>query len=88
MPPGPFLIFRRHKGAPPPLPSLAILCRHCNAVRMLCESGDIDRATALAAECQTIRPSFSIGWFMSKRPFRNAADAGHLAESLSMCGFA
>jgi len=48
--------------------------------------GDMDRARASATECVTMTPNFSIRYFMSKEPFKIAADAEHLAESLRMAG--
>jgi len=47
---------------------------------------DPDRAKACVAECLAIKPDFSIGHFMSKEPFKFAADAAHLAESLRLAG--
>ncbi len=48
--------------------------------------GDMDRARTSAAECLAMTPKFSIRYFMSKEPFKLAADATHLAESLHMAG--
>ncbi len=48
--------------------------------------GDIERAKASVAECLALRPDFSIDHYMSKEPFKFAADAEHLAESLHMAG--
>jgi adenylate cyclase len=48
--------------------------------------GDADRARACTAECLALKPAFSVGQFMAKRPFRNPEDASNLAESLRMAG--
>jgi TolB-like protein len=47
---------------------------------------DSDRARVSAAECLAMRPSFSVGHFMTKQPFKNPADAANMAESLLMAG--
>jgi TolB-like protein/Tfp pilus assembly protein PilF len=47
---------------------------------------DIDRAKTSVVECLAYKPDFSINHFMSKEPFKFAADAEHLAESLRMAG--
>lgn len=47
---------------------------------------EIDRARTRVAECLAGKPDFSIKHFMSKEPFKFAADAAHLAESLHMAG--
>ena len=48
--------------------------------------GDMDSAAACARDCLAIKPEFTISMFMSKEPFKNAADAEHQAESLRMAG--
>ena len=48
--------------------------------------GHGDAARACVAECLEKRPGFSIRQFMTKEPFRDAADADYLAESLRMAG--
>ena len=47
---------------------------------------DIGRAKANVAECLAEKPDFSIKHYMSKEPFKVAADAARLAESLRMAG--
>lgn len=47
---------------------------------------DMPRATAFVTECLAMRPDFSISRFMSKEPYKNPADATHIAESLQMAG--
>ena len=68
-----------HVQAPPPR-NLA-LAAGCHA-----RLNDFDRANAIAAECLNKEPDFSIKHFMAKEPFKFAADAAHLAESLRMAG--
>jgi TolB-like protein len=48
--------------------------------------GDIERAAVFVSECLNMRPEFRIGHFVSKEPFKNPADAAHLAECLHMAG--
>ena len=48
--------------------------------------GDMERAQACVAECLALRPDFSVRQFMSKEPFKLAADAERLAESLRLAG--
>ena len=48
--------------------------------------GDTDRAKASAAACLATKPDFSTRHFMTKEPFKNPADAAHLADSLLMAG--
>jgi tetratricopeptide (TPR) repeat protein len=48
--------------------------------------GDLDQARASAAACMATRPNFSIAHFMTKQPYKDPADAVHLAESLLMAG--
>ncbi len=47
---------------------------------------DMDRAADFARECLEIEPRFSIRHRLSKEPFRNSADAAHLAESIRLVG--
>ena len=68
-----------HVQAPPPR-TLALVAG-CHA-----RLNDFDRANAIAAECLSKEPDFSIKHFMAKEPFKFAADAAHLAESLRMAG--
>ncbi|HEY5807352.1 MAG TPA: hypothetical protein VIT67_05265, partial [Povalibacter sp.] len=68
-----------HVHAPPPR-NLA-LAAGCHA-----RLNDFDRANVIAAECLNKEPDFSIKHFMAKEPFKFAADAAHLAESLRMAG--
>jgi len=48
--------------------------------------GDMDQARANAAACLAMKPAFSTRHFMTREPYKNAADAAHLAESLLMAG--
>lgn len=48
--------------------------------------GDREQAAARAAECQFMRPDFSIARFMKKEPFKVPADAEQLASSLRLAG--
>ncbi len=47
---------------------------------------DTKRARIFVTECLNAKPDFSIKRFMTKEPFKNPADAAHLAESLMMAG--
>ena len=48
--------------------------------------GESERARVLVAECLAKRPEFSIRQFMSKEPFKLAADTEHLEQSLRLAG--
>jgi adenylate cyclase len=48
--------------------------------------GDMPRAEASARECVSMKPDFSIAYFMSRLPFKNPADADRLASSLRLAG--
>jgi TolB-like protein/tetratricopeptide (TPR) repeat protein len=48
--------------------------------------GNMDQVRASAAACVAMKPDFSARHFMSKEPYKNPADAEHLAESLRMAG--
>jgi len=48
--------------------------------------GDMDQARASTAACLAMKPAFSTRHFMTREPYKNAADAAHLAESLLMAG--
>jgi TolB-like protein/tetratricopeptide (TPR) repeat protein len=48
--------------------------------------GNMRRARASVAECLSMQPDFSIGQFVSKQPFKIAADAELLAASLHLAG--
>ena len=58
------------------------------ALKAACHArlGEMDRARVRVAECLAVSPGFSVRQFMSKEPYKNPADAGHLAESLRMAG--
>ncbi|MFM9843591.1 MAG: hypothetical protein ACKVOI_11540 [Dongiaceae bacterium] len=45
-----------------------------------------DRARVLAADCLKKRPDFTIRRWMAKVPFKNPADAAHMAESMRAAG--
>lgn len=48
--------------------------------------GNLDQAHVIASACVAMKPDFSTRHFMSKEPFRNPADAAHLAESMRLAG--
>ena len=52
----------------------------------LAELGDTERARASAADCMAQRPDFTIGWYMSKEPFKDPADAARVTASLRLAG--
>lgn len=60
---------------------IAALMAGCHA-----RLADMGRATVFVTECLDLRPDFSISRRMTKEPFRNPADAAHLAECLYMAG--
>jgi len=64
----------------PPARNLA-LAAACHA-----RLNDFERARAVAAQCLAKNPDFSIQHFVSKEPFKSAADSAHLAESLRLAG--
>jgi TolB-like protein len=63
-----------------PYRTLALICG-CYA-----RLDDIEHAKASVTECLAMKPDFSIHHYMSKEPYKFAADAAHLAESLQMAG--
>jgi hypothetical protein len=44
--------------------------------------GDSGKVHFLVAECLGKRPDFTIARWMAREPFKNPADAAHLAECL------
>jgi hypothetical protein len=48
--------------------------------------GKADQARASADACVAMKPDFSTRHFMMKEPFKDPADAAHLAESLRLAG--
>jgi TolB-like protein len=48
--------------------------------------GAMDRAAAAAAQCLAAKPDFTIGRWLAKEPFKNPADAAHLADCLRLAG--
>ena len=83
-----YMILHRYEGAletfarvQAPPPRILALAAGCHA-----RLNDFDRAKAVAAECLAKAPDFSIKHFVSKEPFKFAADAAHLAESLHLAG--
>ena len=48
--------------------------------------GATSRARALASECLEKKPDFTIGRWIAKEPFKDPADAAHLAECLRAAG--
>ena len=48
--------------------------------------GDREHAADFMAKCLGARPDFSISRRMAKEPFKNPADAAHLAECLQLAG--
>ena len=53
----------------------------CHAQR-----GETGRARALAAECLEKKPDFTISRWLAREPFKDPADAAHLAECLRAAG--
>lgn len=62
-------------------PVAAALAAGCHA-----EMGAVDLAGASVAECLSMRPDFSTSRFVSKLPFKVAANAEQLATSLLLAG--
>ena len=50
------------------------------------ELGDMDRARATVADCLAVKPDFSIRHYMSKEPFKLAADAERVEAALRKAG--
>ncbi|HSC12886.1 MAG TPA: hypothetical protein VLC97_18075, partial [Rhodanobacteraceae bacterium] len=48
--------------------------------------GDMNRARASAAACLAMKPDFSTRRHMVREPYKNPADAAHMAESLLLAG--
>ncbi len=48
--------------------------------------GDMESAARCIADCLAMMPSFSVKEFVSKEPYRDAADAERLADSLRLAG--
>src|SRR5262249_52466459 len=48
--------------------------------------GAAGRAAALAAECLAKKPDYTIVRWLAKEPFKNPADAAHLADCLRAAG--
>jgi tetratricopeptide (TPR) repeat protein len=47
---------------------------------------DAEQAATLMGECLRSRPEIRLGAYMAKEPFRDPADAAHIAECLEMAG--
>jgi len=60
---------------------IAALMAGCHA-----RLSDMDRARVSVTDCLAMKPDFSVAHFMAKEPFKNPAEAAHLAESLRMAG--
>ncbi|MCI4566712.1 TIR domain-containing protein [Lysobacter sp. CFH 32150] len=58
------------------------------ALRAGCHArlGNIELARRDAAECMALKPDFSIRHWMAREPFKNPADAAHLADALRLAG--
>jgi adenylate cyclase len=48
--------------------------------------GNTAEAATSAASVLAMKPDFTISRFMTREPFKDPADAAHLAESLGMAG--
>lgn len=48
--------------------------------------GDVERARASVLDCLSMRRDFSIAQFMTKEPFKIAADAEQVASSVRLAG--
>lgn len=58
------------------------------ALRAGCHArlGHVEQARACAAACLASKPEFSIRHFLTREPYKDPADAAHLAESLRIAG--
>ena len=58
------------------------------ALRAGCHArlGHVEQARASTAACLASKPEFSIRHFLTREPYKDPADAAHLAESLRMAG--
>ena len=50
------------------------------------ELGDLARARANVADCLALKPDFSVSHYMSKEPFKIAADAERVEAALLKAG--
>jgi tetratricopeptide (TPR) repeat protein len=83
-----FMVLRRYEEALSMFAHIPVRTFRSAAYIAACHArlGDVERARTIAAECLSLRPGFSVRQFMTREPFRDAADAAHLAESLQLAG--
>ncbi len=83
-----FMVLRRYEEALSMFAHIPVRTFRIAAYIGACHArlGDVELARTLAAECLSLRPDFSVRQFMTREPFRDAADAAHLAESLQLAG--
>lgn len=82
------MILRHHAEAVTAFERPSVRPYHVSAYLAGCHAqlGAIDRARPLAAECLQKQPDFTIARWMAKVPFKNPADAAHLAECMRAAG--
>jgi TolB-like protein len=83
-----YMVLRRFEEALDMFAHISVRTFRIAAYAAACHArlGHGEAARACAAECLERQPEFSIRQFMTKEPFRDTADADHLAESLRMAG--
>jgi TolB-like protein len=83
-----YMVLRRFEDALAMFAHISVRTLRTAAYMAACYArlGDGERARALADECRSLRPAFSITQFMSKEPFQDPADADYFAESLRLAG--
>jgi TolB-like protein/tetratricopeptide (TPR) repeat protein len=83
-----YLVLHRYEQALSMFAHIPLRTLRASAYMAACHArlGETERALPYVAECLAANPGFSIRQFMAKEPFRNPADADHLAESLRLAG--
>ncbi|MEO8743003.1 MAG: DUF924 family protein [Lysobacteraceae bacterium] len=83
-----YMILRRYEEALAMFEHLPTHLYRVSALKAGCHArlADMDRARVCAAECLAVKPDYSIRQFLAKEPFKDPADAAHMAESLRMAG--
>jgi TolB-like protein len=83
-----YMVLRRYEEALAAFAHLPIVKYWVSALMAGCHARllDMPRAGVHAARCLEARPDFSVSHFMSKEPYKDPADAAHLAESLHLAG--
>ncbi len=83
-----YMVLRRFDDALAMFAHISVRTLRTAAYMAACHArlGHRERARALADECLSQRPGFSIAQFMSKEPFQDPADADYFAESLRLAG--